>query len=95
MENTCDKGPFYNEVSGQIHGLIPSIRTSTCYKVTDQTKIIGFSHLSEHKFQNNFDDILNLLCSCDIDAKTNFHLFLCCQFFNAIRETQMIDLKVH
>ena len=52
----------------------------------------GLSHLREHKFRHNFEDTLNPLCSCSIEAETTLHFFLRCQFFNDIRGILMNDL---
>ena len=41
---------------------------------------LGLSHLLEHKFRHNFEDALNLLCSCSNEAKTTLHFFLQCHF---------------
>ena len=53
---------------------------------------LGLSHLREHKFWHNFEDTLNPLCSCNIEAEKTLHFFLWCQFFNGIREILMNDL---
>ena len=53
---------------------------------------LGLSHLREHKFWHNFEDTLNPLCSCRIEAETMLHFFLRCQLFNDIREILMNDL---
>ena len=53
---------------------------------------LGLSHLREHKCQHNFEDTLNPLCSCSIEAETTLHFFLRCQFFNDIRGILMNDL---
>ena len=34
---------------------------------------LGISHLREHKFQHNFEDTLNPLCSCSNEAETALH----------------------
>ena len=69
------------------------------FNVQDQVSIkllarlrLGLSHLREHKFRHNFEDNLNPLCSCSIEAETTLHFFLRCQFFNDIREILMNDL---
>ena len=54
---------------------------------------LGFSHLQEHKFKHNFQDILNLLYSCSIEAESTSHYFLCCRFFDALRTTLMYDIR--
>ena len=43
---------------------------------------LGLSHLREHKFGHNFEDNLNPLCSCSIEAETTLHFFLRCQLYN-------------
>ena len=43
----------------------------------------GLSHLREHKFKNGFQDTLNPLCTCGIDAESTKHFLLHCpQFAN-------------
>ena len=37
---------------------------------------LGFSHLREHKFRHNFDDTVNLLCSCTLETENTEHFFL-------------------
>ena len=39
---------------------------------------LGLSHLCEHKFRHNFEDTLNPLCSCSIEAETTLHFFPRC-----------------
>ena len=59
---------------------------------------LGLSHLLEHKFRHNFEDTLNLLCSCSNEAKTMLHFFQQCQFFNDIwwmTLSTLIDLFHH
>ena len=53
---------------------------------------LGFSHLREHKFKHNFQDTLNPLCSCSIEAESTSHYFLRCYFFDVLRATLMNDL---
>ena len=69
------------------------------FKIYDQVGIklltrlrLGLSHLREHKFWHNFEDTLNPLCSCRIEAETTLHFFLRCQLFNDIREILMNNL---
>ena len=53
---------------------------------------LGFSHLREHKLKHNFQDTLNPLCSCSIEAESTSYYFLRCHFFAALRATLMNDL---
>ena len=34
---------------------------------------LDFSHLNEHRFQHNFQDCLNPLCSCSLETKDTKH----------------------
>ena len=42
---------------------------------------VGFGHLREHKFKNNFHITLNLLCPCSLEAEDTYHFFIRCQIF--------------
>ena len=81
--------------------LLNFIRSSenNIFNIHDQVDIklftrlrFGFSLLREHKFQHNFEDTLNPLCSCRIGAEITLHFFLWGQFFNDIREILMNGL---
>ena len=44
--------------------------------VTYLTKLrIRFSHLKEHEFKQNFQDLIDLMCSCNSDIETAVHFF--------------------
>ena len=40
---------------------------------------VGFSHLRDHKFKHNFQDTMNLLCHCSLEAEDTYHFFMPCQ----------------
>ena len=42
---------------------------------------LGFSHLNEHKFRDNFQDCLNPLCLCSLEIEDTTHYLLHCQHF--------------
>ena len=42
---------------------------------------LGLSHLREHKFNNNFQNCINPLCSCGMNMESTFHFFLRCPVF--------------
>ena len=46
---------------------------------------VGFSHLREHKFKHNFQDTLNPLCPCSLEAEDTCHFFTGCQNFSNLR----------
>ena len=43
---------------------------------------IGFSHLKEHKFRHNFQDSVDLMCSCSSGTETTKHFLLHCPNFH-------------
>lgn len=55
---------------------------------------LGLSHLNEHKFSHNFQDCINPLCSCSLEAESVIHYFLHCHHYTALRETLFNDLKL-
>ena len=42
---------------------------------------LGFSHHREHKFNHNFQDNINRLCSCSLESESTTHFFLRWQNF--------------
>lgn len=57
------------------------------------------SHRREHKFNHNFENTLNPLCSCSLETDSVNHFFLRCHNFVQIRtnlknELQRIDRKI-
>ena len=84
--------------------LLNFIRTSAkkIFNINYQVGIVllvrlrqGFSHLCKQKFQHNFKNTINPLCSCSTEAKATLHFFfLFCQFFSAIREILMNELAL-
>ena len=54
---------------------------------------VGFSHLREHKFKYNFQDTLNPLCSCSLEAEDIYYFFMRCQSFSNQRNVLFNDLN--
>ena len=54
---------------------------------------VGFSHLREHKFKHNFQDTLNPLCSCFLEAEDTYHFFMYCQNFSDQQSFLFDDLN--
>ena len=48
---------------------------------------VGFSLLKENKFQYNFEDSINPLCSCGNFAEPTTYFFLHCTYFTYQRMT--------
>ena len=54
---------------------------------------IGFSHLKEHTFKQNFQDSVDPLCGCGNDIESIVHFFLHCPNFTTQRQTFLNKLK--
>ena len=71
--NTCRSSilnhvrPRENSVF-EVHD-IKDVKLLTCLR-------LDFSHLNEHKFRHNFDDIINPMCSCGKEPETTHHYLL-------------------
>ena len=46
---------------------------------------LGLSHLNEHRFNHNFNDCVNALCTCRMDTESTFHHFLHCNYYNSAK----------
>ena len=89
----------YNIFHKSLLNFIPP-SASKVYNINDTIGIklitrlnLGFSHLRELKVQHNFQDTLNSLCSCSIEAESTFHYFLRCHFFDALWAKFMNGLR--
>ena len=54
---------------------------------------VSFSHLREHKFKHNFQDTLNPLCPCSLEAEGTYYLFMRCQNFSNQRNVLFDNLN--
>ena len=54
---------------------------------------LGFSYLSEHRFWHNFENCVNPLCSCSLEAEDTLHCLLHYQHFNQHRPDLMNSVK--
>ena len=84
--------------------LLTYIRPKQCnvYNIIDPTGLklltrlrVHLSHLREHKFQHNFLNTLNPLCSCSLEIESTSHYLLRCPFYSHIRKAlldNIIDL---
>ena len=53
----------------------------------------GLRHLREHKFNHNFQNGINPLCSCGMDVESTSHFFLHCPLFDDKRITLLSTLS--
>ena len=61
-------------------------------KLTTRLRL-GLSHLREHKFRHNFQDILNPICSCAENIETTTHYLLHCSNYLNERMTLLTNLQ--
>ena len=54
---------------------------------------LGLSHLNQHKFNHNFRDCLNPLCSCSLEGESVSRFFLHCHYYSTIRSTLLNELQ--
>ena len=54
---------------------------------------LGLGHLNEHRFNHNFENCLNPLCTCSLEVESTTPVFLHCHHFNAICITLNNSLK--
>ena len=47
----------------------------------------GLSHLNEHRFNHNFQNCINPLCSCSLKIESTSHFLLHCHHYTKIRVT--------
>ena len=68
------------------------IHNSTGLKLLTRLRL-GLSHLNNHKFNHNFRDCINPLCSCSLSVENSVHFFLHCHLFSLPRQTLMRNIK--
>ena len=54
---------------------------------------LGLSHRNDHKFNHNFKDCINPLCSWSLSVENNVHFFQHCHHFSLQRQTLMNNIK--
>ena len=55
---------------------------------------LGLSHLNEPKFNHNFQDCINPLCTCSLEPESNSHFFLRCHHYTSLHATLMNELRI-
>ena len=54
---------------------------------------LGLSHLNEHRFNHNFDNCINPLCTCTLEIESTTPFSLHCHFYRNIQKTLLDDLN--
>ena len=55
---------------------------------------LGLNHLDEHRFNHNFQNFVNLLCTCSLQVESTVHFFLHCHHYHNIRAKFLNSLEV-
>ena len=55
---------------------------------------LGLSHLNEHRFNHNFENCVNPLCTCSLEAETTSHFFLHYHYYHPIRLPEEMFLNI-
>ena len=55
---------------------------------------LDFSHLNEHIFRHNFNDITNPMCSCGKESETTIHYLLRSDLYSIYRLELLNDIGV-
>ena len=53
---------------------------------------LSLSHLNEHRFNYNFENCVDPLCTCSLEAETTSHFFLHFHYYHPIRLTLFNEL---
>ena len=53
----------------------------------------GLSHLNEHRFNHNFNDYMNPLCTCSLGIESTVHYFFHYNYYNSARISLLNDLN--
>ena len=56
--------------------------------------LLGLSHLNEHRFNYNFQNCINPLCTCSQEVESTAHFFLHCHHYHNIRAKLLNSLEV-
>ena len=55
---------------------------------------LGLSHLNEPRFNYNFQNCINPLCTCSLEVESTAHFFLHCHHYHNIRAKFLNSLEV-
>ena len=89
---------FVNQYEDFKNSLLKLIRPApnSLFNVSDSLGIklltrlsIGLSHLREHKFNHNYQETINKLCSCSLESESTTH------FFSALPKLHTLSYMFH
>ena len=56
--------------------------------------MLRLSHLDEHRFNHNFNNCINTLCTFKLKVKPTVHFYLNCNFLNDLNSVDKTLLKL-
>ena len=73
----------------------PVYKIQNCISLKFLTRLrLGLSHLNELRFNHNFQNCINLLCTCGFEVESTTHFFLQCHHYHNIRAKLLNSLEV-
>ena len=73
----------------------PVYKIQNCISLKFLTRLrLGLSHLNELRFNHNFQNCINLLCTCGFEVESTTHFFLHCHHYHNIRAELLNSLEV-
>ena len=54
---------------------------------------VNISHLPHHKFKHSFQDTINPLCTCSLEAETTIHFILHCPYYENERHILLASIR--
>ena len=69
----------------------PVFGVSEFYGIKLLTRLrLNFSHLNEHKFRHNFNDMINPMCNCGAAIETTIHYLFRCRLYS-FQRVELLD----
>ena len=53
---------------------------------------LSLCHLNEHRFNHNFKNFINPLCTCSLEVESTSHFFFQCHYYDSIRHIMFNEL---
>ena len=85
--------PIFNLDNGRpISNPIYNVFNPVDFKYLTRLRL-ELSHLNKERFNHNFQDCINPLCSCSLEPESNSHFFLRCHHYTILRADLINGLK--
>ena len=77
----------------QVSNPVNNIQNYISLKLLTRLRL-GLSHLNEHRFNHNFHNCINPLCTCSLEVESTANFFLHCHHYHNIRAKLLNSLDV-